>query len=383
MFLRDNNGTLDVMKCLRFWFGKSNDTDIEIRTRFGNHVEEALRGVYDSWKETPRGCLALMILIDQFPRNIYRHNVQSFSGDKMARTIVDAPHDWLKVLKPEECIFVPCLIMTHQENVEDQEWGVRFYEKLEPLLPMELHVFRTIFEEHLRIIKLCGTFPHRDHYYGRETSDIGRMLMENPKVRFDLPLIAENGTIKFGHDPKKLWLATQRAFDALERIEAFANETEERGYPEPASWLTPKELAECHETFRAFDKDGNGAFDRKELATVLTSTGRTFSEEQIQKAMDKITGEKQATCITFEQFSALLRADMNLTLEARVRQRFATFDSDGSGEVSLEELKKCIQGMDDLVTSAEIEEMLKVCDDDRNGEVSFAEFQAMLPRLQV
>ncbi|PVH77463.1 EF-hand [Cadophora sp. DSE1049] len=189
--------------------------------------------------------------------------------------------------------------------------------------------------------------------------------------------------MKFGHDPKKLWLATQRAFDALERIEALATETEKRGHAEPASWLSEKEIAECHETFRAFDKDGNGSFDLEELSTVLKSTGRVYSKDQIQKAMDRIAGAGNAACITFEQFSALLRADMNLTLEARILQRFRMFDADRSGEISLDELKKCIQGMDDLVTGAEIEEMLRVCDGDLNGEVSFEEFSAMLPKAGI
>ncbi|KAH6721624.1 hypothetical protein BKA61DRAFT_439687, partial [Leptodontidium sp. MPI-SDFR-AT-0119] len=142
--------------------------------------------------------------------------------------------------------------------------------------------------------------------------------------------------------------------------------------------LSEKEVAECHETFRAFDKDGNGSFHLEELSTVLSSTGRTYSKEQIQKAMDRIAGIENAACITFEQFSALLRVDMNLTLEARVLQRFRNFDVDGSGEISLEELKTCIQSLDGLVTGAEIEEMLKLCDGDGNGEVSFEEFSAML-----
>src|ERR1700709_2374160 len=86
MFLRDSAGKLDLIKCLGLWFGKSNDTDIEIKSRFGEHIRTALDGGYDVWKQTPRGCLALMILIDQFPRNIYRHTVHSFDGDKMART---------------------------------------------------------------------------------------------------------------------------------------------------------------------------------------------------------------------------------------------------------------------------------------------------------
>jgi uncharacterized protein (DUF924 family)/Ca2+-binding EF-hand superfamily protein len=381
MFLRDGGGELDVMGCLGLWFGKSNDTDIEIKTRFGEHVATALQGGYDFWKKTPRGCLALMILVDQFPRNIYRHTVHSFDGDTMARKIVDESHDWLQLLKPEECIFVPCLIMTHQEDLNSQERGVEFYNSLEDRLPSELHIFRTIFEEHLRIIKLCGTFPHRDHYYGRKTSEVGRMLMENPKVRFDLPLIAENGSMKFGHDPKKLWLATQRAFDALERIEALANETGRRGSEAPASWLTEKEIAECHETFRAFDKDGNGSFDQDELATVLASTGRIYTEEQLQKSMDRISGVEGCKEITFEQFSALFRAKMDMSIEARAERRFQLFDSDGSGEISLEELKKCIQTMDDLVTTAEIEEMLKACDADHNGSVSLDEFMSMMPLI--
>lgn len=381
MFLRDADGNLDVMRCLGLWFGKSNDTDIEIKTRFGEHVKTALSGGYDAWKETPRGCLALMILVDQFPRNVYRHTIHSFDGDKMARTIVDAPHDWLKVLKPEECIFVPCLIMTHQENLDSQQRGVDFYDKLEPLLPSELHIFRVIFEEHLRIIKLCGTFPHRDHYYGRPTSETGRMLMENPKVRFDLPLIAENGIMKFGHDPKKLWLATQRAFDALERIEALANETARRGSVIAPGWLSEQEIAECHETFRAFDKDGNGSFDKEELATVLASMGRIYTSEQLDLAMHRISGVEGSICVTFEQFTALFRAKMDMSPTAQIARRFSLFDADKSGEISLAELKKCIQSMDDLVTSAEIEEMLKTCDADHNGMISLDEFIAMMPLI--
>jgi uncharacterized protein (DUF924 family)/Ca2+-binding EF-hand superfamily protein len=383
MFLRDSHGKLDVMQCLTLWFGKSNETDIAIQSRFGEHVALALQGGYDEWKATPRGCLALMILIDQFPRNIYRHTIHSFDGDKMARTIVDMPHDWINVLAPEECIFVPCLIMTHQENVFDQERGVAFYNKLEEKLPTELHIFRTILEEHLRIISLCGTFPHRDHYYGRETSQVGKMLMENPKVRFDLPLIAENGMMKFGHDPKKLWLATQRAFDVLDRIDALAGEAEtsENGTEKPASWLSEKELAECHETFRAFDKDGNGTFDLEELSTVLVSSGRIYTKDRIQKAMDRISGTKDSSHITFEQFTALFRSGPASSLEEIARHRFEQFDKDGSGDISLEELKKCIQDLDDLVTSAEIETMLQDCDTDHDGTVSFEEFLNMISKV--
>jgi Ca2+-binding EF-hand superfamily protein len=74
---------------------------------------------------------------------------------------------------------------------------------------------------------------------------------------------------------------------------------------------------------------------------------------------------------------------MNLSLEARVRHLFDKFDVDGSGGISMEELKMGIRGMDDLVTGAEIEEMLRVCDADHDGEVSFEEFSAILPKFEV
>ncbi len=190
MFLRRPDGQLDALACLQLWFGKSDDTDIEINARFGTHVAHALDGGYSEWDQTPRGCLAHMILVDQFPRNIYRHTIKSFvPGDNIARRIAYTDHNWLEVLRPEECLFVPCLVMTHQENLADQKYGLEFYETLEPHLPTELHIFRTIFEEHHRVIYLCGSFPHRDHYYGRQTSSIGRSLMENPRLRFDLPLV--------------------------------------------------------------------------------------------------------------------------------------------------------------------------------------------------
>jgi Ca2+-binding EF-hand superfamily protein len=179
----------------------------------------------------------------------------------MARTIVDAPHDWLNVLTPEECIFVPCLIMTHQENVAGQEQGVAFYNKLEPKLSTELHIFRTIFEE---------------------------------------------------------------------------------------------------------------------LTTVLVSSGRQYTKEKAQQAMDRISGTQNSSHITFEQFTALFRSGPGASLETIVRHRFNQFDTDGSGEISLEELKKCIQDMDDLVTSAEVETMLEVCDSNHNGSVSFEEFLALM-----
>ena len=124
MFRRDENGNLDVMGCLGLWFGKSHDTDNEIRSRFGDLVAKGLRGGLNDWKETPRGCLALMILVDQFPRNIYRHTVHSFNGDAAARDIAYHRQDWLNVLSPEQMYLRS--MSYHDASREFGRSGVRF-----------------------------------------------------------------------------------------------------------------------------------------------------------------------------------------------------------------------------------------------------------------
>lgn len=382
MFRRHADGQLDVMQCLQLWFGKSMETDIEIEQRFGAYVTAALNGAYADWNTTPRGCLAHMILVDQFPRNLYRNNVRSFAGDSLARGIAYTDHQWLNVLKPEECIFVPCLVMTHQEDLTDQKYGLNFYEKLEPLLSSELHIFRTIFEEHHRIIYLCGTFPHRDHYYpDRKTSDIGRKLMDNPKLRFDLPLVCQNGIVSFGHDPSKLWQVTQRSFDVIDRIDALVNHAARRRSTMKGPWLTPKESAEMKSMFRQFDKDGSGFLDIDELAAVLHSTGHVYSKEQVQEVVDSIAGVRASEGLTFDQFANVLRINLppsdHLT---RSRSRFELFDLDHSGEVSFSEFAKCMNNLDELITSSEIELMFERADKDKSGSVSFDEFLAIMER---
>jgi uncharacterized protein (DUF924 family)/Ca2+-binding EF-hand superfamily protein len=383
MFVRDANGKLDVMDCLQLWFGKSNDTDIEIRKRFGYHVAAALRRELDHWRSTPRGCLALMILIDQFPRNIYRHTIRMFAGDSMSKDMVySGGHDWLRVLKPEECIFVPCLVMTHHENLDDQEYGLRFYDSLEPLLPPSLRIFRTIFEEHHRIIKLCGTFPHRDHFYNRNTSVIGMSLMDNPSVRFDLPLCAgDDGKFYFGRDSTKLWLATQRLLDVVDRIDVLIKHTAPLRSPLSPNFMTPKQSAELAETFRTFDKDGSGFLEVEELRRVLASTGRRYSRMQLQELVDNITGSKDSAGLTFEQFADVLRVDLTPKLQDRAPQRFDIFDADQSGKTTLEKFTASIRRLDCLVTTAEASAMFYDCDMDCSGSVSVRDFAIIMERI--
>ncbi|KAF2178369.1 EF-hand [Zopfia rhizophila CBS 207.26] len=270
-----------------------------------------------------------------------------YAEDELGRMIVDAGHDWLRELKPEECFSVPCLILTHPENIKDQQACLRFYSKLEPLLPTELHVFRAIFEEHLRITDRCSCFPHHDHYYGRQTLEVGRKLMESPGLRFDFPLIAEGGNVRFGHEPQKLWDATQMTFNVVERLDSFVKNKLKRKNTVVTDWLIPKKAAECREAFRKFDKNGSGFLDTEELAAVLQATGWSYTQTELQSTIDTISGSSGSKGTTFDQFAAILQA--------------------------------CLQGLDSLLTRSEITEMMKKCDANNDGMISYEEFVSLVP----
>jgi uncharacterized protein (DUF924 family) len=122
----------NIEECLRLWFGKSEQTDQEIWTRFGADVALATKGHYDHWAldvDHPRLLVALVILLDQFPRNMYRDTPQMYECDARCRELVKRG---LRVgvaerLRPVERVFL-CLVLTHSEALDDQhlcmeEWA--------------------------------------------------------------------------------------------------------------------------------------------------------------------------------------------------------------------------------------------------------------------
>ncbi len=90
--------------------------------------------------------------------------------------------------------------------------------------------------------------------------------------------------------------------------------------------------------------------------------------------MNIITGKPNSDSISFEEFATLLKSDLMDDLDKRLLERFKLFDADGSGQISLEELRICIRSLDSLVTSAEIQDMLKRADTNSDGQISYEEF---------
>jgi alkyl hydroperoxide reductase subunit AhpC/uncharacterized protein (DUF924 family) len=196
--------------CLNLWFGKSEQTDQEIAARFGADVALASNGHYDHWAldvEHPRLLVALVIMLDQFPRNMYRDTPRMYATDARCRELV---RRGLRVgvgerLRPIERVFL-CLVLTHSELLEDQhlcmgEWG-RAMADLAADDP--LNAFHEIFHRHVAVIQRFGRFPHRNKILQRANTVAEDDFLENSTFRFDLPLIRRpDGSFVFAGTVKK------------------------------------------------------------------------------------------------------------------------------------------------------------------------------------
>ena len=154
------------------WFGEDDVFDQEIRAEFANEVEHASDGELDHWAEEPRGRLALILLLDQFRRNIYRNTAEAYSRDKVALKLcvegAIAKKD--QGLAPIERAFF-YMPLQHAESAKVQERSVLLFNKLaDAVSPTYQATFATMAqfaELHRDIIEQFGRFPHRNRVLGR------------------------------------------------------------------------------------------------------------------------------------------------------------------------------------------------------------------------
>jgi uncharacterized protein (DUF924 family) len=159
----------------KFWFEAGSEVDREIDERFRILVESARAGALDEWAETPRGALALIILIDQFSRNLYRGTPQAFSHDETALRLARQGYDAgrFESFGTLEHFFAS-MPFRHAEDVETQKQGValavRDALRAEPLL-RELMIYSVDWaRKHLDVIARFGRFPHRNVVLGRPST---------------------------------------------------------------------------------------------------------------------------------------------------------------------------------------------------------------------
>jgi len=182
---------MDAAEVLDFWFKRDRKSwfeknpvfDAEIRSRFLPLLELALEGKLEEWKKEPASCLALVILFDQLPRNMFRGTARAFAADSFARDAARAIVDqgWDKALSPDERMFA-YLPFEHSEALADQERCLA--------LMKEIAVFPETAEmpkwaaAHLAIIQRFGRFPHRNVTLGRESRPEEIEFLKQPGSSF-------------------------------------------------------------------------------------------------------------------------------------------------------------------------------------------------------
>jgi uncharacterized protein (DUF924 family) len=163
----------------KLWFGDPATTDEErkarddgIQARFGALLDRAGRGELDAWAGSPRRRLSLIILLDQFSRNIYRGTPRAFAHDAKALdlTITGIQSGADAALNIVERLFF-YLPLQHAESLEMQDESVAAFRRLLVEAPQELHagLQETIefAEAHREVIRRFGRFPHRNRILGR------------------------------------------------------------------------------------------------------------------------------------------------------------------------------------------------------------------------
>jgi len=157
------------------WFGEDPVFDHEIGKQFAGDVEDASTGVIDYWAHQARGRLSLILLLDQFRRNIYRGTAEAFARDKAALKLCveGAMEKKDRALTPIQRVFF-YMPLQHAESRKVQKKSVEIYQRLaKAVSPTDRETFETVAqfaELHHDIIEQFGRFPHRNKVLGRKNT---------------------------------------------------------------------------------------------------------------------------------------------------------------------------------------------------------------------
>ncbi|MEG3438425.1 DUF924 family protein [Pannus brasiliensis CCIBt3594] len=167
----------------REWFQKDPVFDDRIRSNFLPLYRQAATGALDSWKNDPLSCLALIITLDQFSRNLFRGKPEAFATDELAlshaKHAVERRFD--RSLLPVQRWFI-YLPFEHSENIEEQRRGIELWKSLaddpDSAEPID-YAYR-----HLAVIDRFGRFPHRNSILGRMTTPEEEEFLQQPGSSF-------------------------------------------------------------------------------------------------------------------------------------------------------------------------------------------------------
>jgi uncharacterized protein (DUF924 family) len=176
-------GSAEASAARKQWFVKDAAFDATIAARFGATIEAALAGELEHWANAPESALALIVVLDQFTRNVFRDTPRAFAGDAralaLARDLVD--RGWDKRLAPLHRVFV-YLPFEHSEQIVDQCESLRLFETLRDDPAAGGMVEYAV--KHYEIVERFGRFPHRNAILGRESTPQEVEFLRQPGSRF-------------------------------------------------------------------------------------------------------------------------------------------------------------------------------------------------------
>lgn len=172
---------------MSWWFGSDEDRDRQLEAVYSGCCEAALAGQLGAWQEDPHSRLALILLLDQFPRNLFRGTARAFAGDDRAAMLclagVDAGID--RNLLPIERVFF-YMPLQHVEDIISQQVGKRLFDALASE-QSGLPVFAgcaAFAQKHLDVIEKFGRFPHRNEALGRRTTPEEKTYLDEGGDRY-------------------------------------------------------------------------------------------------------------------------------------------------------------------------------------------------------
>ncbi len=163
------------------WFRKDPEFDREVRDRFEDLHEAAAAGELEGWREEARSCLALVILLDQFPRNMFRGDPRGYATDRKAQETAEhaVERAFDRELPEFQRMFLYMPFM-HSENLEHQRRSVELFRGLGGSeTDSSYYAVR-----HMEIIERFGRFPHRNEVLGRQTTPEEAAFLTQPGSSF-------------------------------------------------------------------------------------------------------------------------------------------------------------------------------------------------------
>ena len=161
------------------WFAKDLVFDQEIVTRFGELPDQIVEGAYAEWQDSAEGMLALILALDQFPRNMFRGTPKSFAFDEKARglasSVIERGLDQQIDVPLKPFFYLPFM---HSEVLEDQYLCLELYQKINDQSGADYA------QRHLDLIERFGRFPHRNEILGRRSTEEEQRYLQEGNAGF-------------------------------------------------------------------------------------------------------------------------------------------------------------------------------------------------------